>query len=145
MFSFICGGKFWLLLKYQHISEGTYPVASGESGLFLSCIGELVFPLVLLQWNLASSQVEVGISGSSRVATSISGFLLSCNGFLRILFVLLQGNHASFRVARGRWFRGSSSVKTGKLAFILRFGGSTWFFLGCGQKLRVPLKLWLET
>ena len=41
--------------------------------------------------------------------------------------------------------RDSSSVKTGKLAFILRFGGNTWFFFGCGQKLRVPLELQLET
>ena len=69
--------------------------------MFVSCNGELVFPFVSLQWNLASSGDDVGISDSSQVWKSISGFLSSCKGVLGILLMLPQGNHASFHVARG--------------------------------------------
>ena len=64
--------------------SGNAWVASGESGLLLSCEGHLGIPLESLHRNRGSSRVEVGNLG----------FLSSCNMDLRIPLELQEGSQA---------------------------------------------------
>ena len=69
------GGKLRIPLHLQQGPQGTSCVASGESGLLLSCRGNLSIPLKLLQGNRATSLVEAGNSGFLSRADMDWGFL----------------------------------------------------------------------
>ena len=61
MFFSSCGREFWIPLKLQWGSRGTYRVSKRQSNLLSSCLGELRIALELQQGNPASSWVEGGI------------------------------------------------------------------------------------
>ena len=60
--------------------------------------GNLMMFLELLQETSCSSQVALGMSGTSYVASGKSGRISRCEGFLRIPLESLQENRASSRV-----------------------------------------------